>query len=153
MKLDKRVILDDIRFHYKFKNNADFARFLGITPQNLSNWYKRNHFDIEKIYTKCGGINPTWLLTGKGVMFLDDSKKRKDLKIEDLRSLLASKDKIIDLYEKRIKELENDKEDRLAVIMGQSQLIIEHLESQNIEKLIKQAKEKADKKISKAKKV
>ena len=156
MKLytDRSLILNDIRFHYKFKNNAEFARFLEITPQNLSNWYKRNTFDIEKIYTKCEGINPTWLLTGKGQMFLSATEIEKDqTNIEDLRKLLASKDKIIALYEEKIKSLESDKEDRLAVISAQNQVIIEHLESQDIEKTIKEAKQRAAEKMKSVKEV
>ena len=154
MKLDRTTILDEIRFHYKFKNNADFARFLEITPQNLSNWYKRNYFDIEKIYTKCEGINPAWLLTGKGAMFLEDSKQQKEhIGIEELRNLLAAKEKIIALYEEKLKAIENNKDDKLAAIMAQNQLIIEYLESQDIEKTIKEARERTAGKMKKTKKV
>lgn len=152
MKLHKTAILNDIRFHYKFKNNVDFAKFLGITPQNLSNWYKRNHFDIERVYAKCEGINPTWLLTGKGPMFSDSSTKEiENASIENLKNLLASKDKIIALYEQKIKT-ESDKEDKLAAISAQNQLIIEYLESQDIEKIIKKAKGNATKKMKKTRK-
>ena len=52
--------------------NADFARFLGISSQAVSNWYTRNTFDAELLYTKCDFINPAWLLTGKGSMLKDD---------------------------------------------------------------------------------
>lgn len=137
LNINKALILNDIRFHYKFKNNAEFARFLEITPQNLSNWYKRNTFDIEKIYTKCEGINPAWLLTGKGSMFLNAAEAEKDQgNMEDLRKLLASKDKIIALYEEKIKSLESDREDRLDAISAQNQLIIEYLDSQDIKDTI-----------------
>lgn len=61
-------MLDAIKKHLKIKKNKDFADFLGISSQAISNWYTRNTFDAELIYTKCLFINPAWLLTGKGNM-------------------------------------------------------------------------------------
>lgn len=64
--MDKSLILNELKKQYKFSSNAEFAAFLGITPQNLSNWYARNTIDYELIYTKCEGINGDWLLSGLG---------------------------------------------------------------------------------------
>ena len=75
MNLDKSLILSKIKSHYNFIKDADFADFLGITPQVLSNWNNRNTFDIEKVYTKCLDINPDWLLTGKGEMLRMSAKE------------------------------------------------------------------------------
>lgn len=75
MNLDKSLILSKIKSHYNFIKDADFADFLGITPQVLSNWNNRNTFDIEKVYTKCLDINPDWLLTGKGEMLRMSTKE------------------------------------------------------------------------------
>ena len=47
MKLGKPLILKEIKKHYKFDKDSDFARFLGIKPQVLSNWYARETFDYE----------------------------------------------------------------------------------------------------------
>jgi|GEM_PF-1564055 len=64
--MNKTEILNKLIAHYKFKTNAEFAKFLGIKPQVLSNWKARNTFDIELISSKCLDINSDWLLTGKG---------------------------------------------------------------------------------------
>ena len=54
--LDKSLILNKIKGHYKLRNNADFARFLGISQQLLANWFSRNTYDIEILSTKgCHG--------------------------------------------------------------------------------------------------
>ena len=65
-------MLDAIKTHLSMTKNADFARFLGISSQAVSNWYTRNTFDAELLYTKCDFINPAWLLTGKGSMLKDN---------------------------------------------------------------------------------
>ena len=54
--------------HYSNGNKAQFASQLGITPQGLSTWIKRETFDIELIFSKCEGLSPKWLLTGEGEM-------------------------------------------------------------------------------------
>ena len=46
----------------------EFARILGISPQNLSNWYKRNTFDANLILRKFTNVCEDWLLTGEGEM-------------------------------------------------------------------------------------
>ena len=70
--ISKGEMLDSIKSHLSISKNADFARFLGISSQAVSNWYTRNTFDAELLYTKCDFINPAWLLTGKGSMLKDD---------------------------------------------------------------------------------
>ena len=54
--------------HYSNGNKAQFANLLGITPQGLSTWIKRESFDIELIFAKCEGLSAQWLLTGEGEM-------------------------------------------------------------------------------------
>lgn len=66
----KRLILNKLILHFAEGNNQKFAEKLGITPTSLSNWKARGTIDYEKIYTKCEGINPHWLLTGEGEMFV-----------------------------------------------------------------------------------
>ena len=70
--ISKGEMLDAIKTHSNMTKNADFARFLGISSQAVSNWYTRNTFDAELLYTKCDFINPAWLLTGKGSMLKDN---------------------------------------------------------------------------------
>lgn len=82
MDIDKTLILNAIKEHYNFASNADFARFLGISPQSLSNWYSRNTFDYEIIYTKCVGINIDWLFTGEGNMLKQEQPEKHTYKLK-----------------------------------------------------------------------
>ncbi|MEY3500880.1 MAG: hypothetical protein RL308_2549 [Bacteroidota bacterium] len=66
--MDKFQRINNIKKHYAFNRDTDFAKFLGISPQVLYNWKARNTFDTELVYEKCYDINPEWLLTGKGNM-------------------------------------------------------------------------------------
>ncbi len=66
--MDKSTILTEIISYYNFKTKAQFARVLGITPQALGNWIRRNKFKPEKVYTKCEELNPQWVISGKGPM-------------------------------------------------------------------------------------
>lgn len=66
--MDKFQRINNIKKHYAFNRDTDFAKFLGISPQVLYNWKARNTFDTELVYEKCFDINPEWLLTGKGDM-------------------------------------------------------------------------------------
>lgn len=104
---DKRLILNRIKSHYKFKSDAQLGRFLGIASNTLANWNKRNSIDLELILTKCEELNATWICSGQGkptnnYPSLEDSpfstteeafeklKSAKDAEIERLRELLAS---------------------------------------------------------------
>ena len=49
--LDKSAVLDRIKEHYSLRGNADLARFLGVAPNTITNWYNRLTFDIDAIYT------------------------------------------------------------------------------------------------------
>lgn len=66
IKIDKSLILNEIKTHYDFSSDAEFARYLGVKPQTLASWHKRNTYDIDLIYSKCEDIDGNWLLTGKG---------------------------------------------------------------------------------------
>ena len=70
----KEMILALIE-HYSNGNKAQFASLLGITPQGLSTWIKRESFDIELIFSKCEDISAQWLLTGEGEMIKDDKRE------------------------------------------------------------------------------
>jgi len=77
MTTDKGLILSKIKSHYGLKTEVEFARFLGIKPQTLASWYKRNSFDIELLYSKCVDVNPDWLLTGEGEMLRNPTQEGK----------------------------------------------------------------------------
>lgn len=61
-----KLIFSEIKNHYKIKNDAELARFLGIASTTLASWYKRNSFDLHLVYSKCEEIDGNWLLSGKG---------------------------------------------------------------------------------------
>lgn len=77
--LDKPLVLDRIKEYYKLKGNAELARFLGVAPNTITNWYGRKTFDIDVIYTKCVDIDMNWLLTGEGNMLSSESEKVEKL--------------------------------------------------------------------------
>lgn len=74
-KIDRALIINEIIRHYRFKNNSEFAEFLGIKPQTLSTWKARNTFNVELILQKCEDISQSWLLTGEGEMLKNNSDK------------------------------------------------------------------------------
>lgn len=77
--LDKNAVLDRIKQRYKLKGNADLARFLGVSPNTITNWYSRKSFDIDAIYTNCVDCNFQWLLTGEGSMHRTNDASSKPL--------------------------------------------------------------------------
>lgn len=71
--LTKGEMLDMIKEHLNILKNTDFARFLGISSQAVSNWYARDTFDAELLYTKCDFVDANWLLTGRGSMLKEET--------------------------------------------------------------------------------
>ena len=71
--MDKSLILRDIKKYLGFKKDSDFAEFLGIKQNTLSNWKTRNTIDYDLIISKCEKIDANWLLTGKGSMLKTES--------------------------------------------------------------------------------
>lgn len=67
--MDKKTMLECLINHYTDGNKAAFAKMLGINPQLISHWLRRNTFDNELLFAKCKGISSSWLLTGEGEMF------------------------------------------------------------------------------------
>ncbi|MFV0366501.1 MAG: helix-turn-helix domain-containing protein [Mangrovibacterium sp.] len=76
--MEKTEILDRIKAHLNISNNSDFARFLDVKPNVITNWYSRNTFNVELIHTKCVNVDANWLLTGKGNMLIKDEKLIKE---------------------------------------------------------------------------
>lgn len=67
--MDKKNMIEALIKHYTSGNKAQFAKFIGVSPQTISAWIARNTFDAELLYAKCREVNPAWLLTGTGEMF------------------------------------------------------------------------------------
>lgn len=51
--IDKVRIISGIKEYYSFDSDADFARFLGISPTTLSSWQSRNTLNWDTIFAKC----------------------------------------------------------------------------------------------------
>lgn len=86
--------------HYADGNKSRFASMLGVTPQAISAWEKRNTFDIELIYSKCEYLNATWLLTGTGEMFISmepwpQNSSSTEPMVDKLLGIIDKKDDII----------------------------------------------------------
>lgn len=77
--MDKSLILKEIKKHYNFKTDGEFADFLGIKQNTLSNWSTRNSIDYERIITKCEDIDANWLLTGKEPMLKNQVPKVRNM--------------------------------------------------------------------------
>lgn len=75
---NKKYIIHRIQDFYELTNKGDVARFLGITPQTLSNWIARDSIDYELIFTKCKELNYEYILTGKGLMLKNNSENFSD---------------------------------------------------------------------------
>jgi hypothetical protein len=65
-KLDNALILNRIKSHYKFKSDAQMARFLGLTTSAYANWHARQSIKLELLITKCADLNPNWIIYGTG---------------------------------------------------------------------------------------
>lgn len=117
--IDKSLILNKIKGHLGLKKDAEFAKYLGIKQNTLSNWHSRNTFDIDLISQKCDFLNYDWLLTGKGEMLKNDTKisemdnkESKDvdylkMKLELTEMLLKEKEKLMVVLEEKLKELQS----------------------------------------------
>ncbi len=75
--MDKRLILNEIKLHYKFKTDSEFARFLGVNSQNIRNWYNRNNYNANLLIDKCQDISPQFIITGEGEMLRENEQISK----------------------------------------------------------------------------
>lgn len=82
---DVSLNIKKIMSEKNISTDADFARILGISKQNLLGWKKRNSYDINKIIYHFPDINPLWLLTGEGEMLKTNSpsEENKTVAIEE----------------------------------------------------------------------
>lgn len=81
MKTDKALILNSIKEYLKFKNDKDFATFLGIKQNTLSSWKSRGVIDYDLIIAKCDFIDANWLITGTGEMLKESRQILKDTSV------------------------------------------------------------------------
>lgn len=61
-------------FIFGVDSDAQMAHFLGVKPQTISNWKKRDSPDYPLLLSSFynAGVNLHWLLTGEGMALLDE---------------------------------------------------------------------------------
>jgi phage repressor protein C with HTH and peptisase S24 domain len=97
--MNKTLMLKRIKEHLGFNKDTEFAKFLEIRPNTLSNWNTRGTFDAELLYTKCDFLNPSWLLTGKGPMLLEKKEdQEKEICAFKLRTDRDLDQQVVPLY-------------------------------------------------------
>ena len=71
MKIVYSEVIERMRWVGKHKNNSSVARVLGITPQALSNYKKKDKMPVSIVlkYSKIYGLSLDWLITGEGEIF------------------------------------------------------------------------------------
>ncbi|PQL89833.1 helix-turn-helix domain-containing protein [Apibacter sp. wkB309] len=74
IKVDKSIIINELKKYLNIKTDIKFAEFLGIRFNTLSSWKVKNILDYDLIISKCDKINANWLITGKGEMLIDKEK-------------------------------------------------------------------------------
>lgn len=103
---------------YDDGNKTRFAKRLGLTPQGISTWLSRGTIDHELVYSKCEGLNASWLLTGEGPMLCKDEVQQSIVatpssdavtlrlmdKLDEKDSLLKDKDTKIDLLQSELRQ-------------------------------------------------
>lgn len=106
--IDKKLILNRLKNHYKCQTNQAFAKYLGISPTTLSSWYARNSMDYDLIFAKCVDIDLNKLFKsdsddiGMGVEFKPPEIKKENPQLnKELIELIKEKDtQIISMSEK-----------------------------------------------------
>jgi len=68
MEVNKKLILEELMKYKGFSKKTEFANFLEIKSNVLSNWFSRNTFDEKILFSKFPEVNKVWLLTGEGNM-------------------------------------------------------------------------------------
>ena len=68
----RRAMLERIMEYYGMESQADFARRLGISPQNVSSWMARGTYNVELVAVCLPELSGDWLLTGEEPMLKAD---------------------------------------------------------------------------------
>ena len=71
--MNKDLMLEQLINYYSNGNKSLFAKKLGVKPQTINSWIKRNTFDYELIYANCENISADWLLSGEGEMLNEEN--------------------------------------------------------------------------------
>lgn len=96
--MEKRKILESLVNYYTDGNKAQFAHMIGITPQLLSNWIKRNTIDYDMVYKGCKNLSGDFLLSGEGDIIRQNTHSVNIPEKEELLPLCKS---LIENYQQR----------------------------------------------------
>lgn len=99
--MNKTLMLEQLINYYTDGNKANFAAMIGIKPQLLSNWLKRNTFDAEQLYQGCKGISADWLLSGKGDMTRNTQTDNSQFVTQNNPELIALCKVLVENYQQR----------------------------------------------------
>ena len=86
----RRQMLERIKGHFGIDSNADFARRLGISPQNINSWFARGAFNELLLATTFPELSGDWLLTGEEPMLKADRSAVPQGGMNDLHRALAA---------------------------------------------------------------
>lgn len=68
----RREMLKRIMDHYGMFTQAEFARKLGISVQNINSWLSRGAYNVELLAVTFPELSGDWLLTGEEPMLKKD---------------------------------------------------------------------------------
>lgn len=92
----KVSILNKLMEYKGFTSKAEFARYLEIKPNVLSNWFSRNTFDEDILKSKFPEVNKIFILTGEGEIISEGPQEESTTKTV---SKFDVKEKLIDKME------------------------------------------------------
>lgn len=95
--MEKRDILETLINHYCEGNKAKFAGMIGVKPQLISNWIKRNTFDYEQVYAGCPNLSGDFLLSGQGNVY----RSKQNDNMQDESELLSLCKSLVENYQQR----------------------------------------------------
>lgn len=116
--IEKQNILERIKICKNLKNDADLARFLGISPATLSNWKSRGSIDYDLVFSKCEHVNLDWLLAGRGEMRTNyQSATESDMQSQSHVETWESNTTVTELKERitELKDRVSELKDMIAV--------------------------------------
>lgn len=93
---NKVSILNKLMEYKGFTSKAEFARYLEIKPNVLSNWFSRNTFDEDILKSKFPEVNKIFILTGEGEIISEGPQEESTTKTV---SKFDVKEKLIDKME------------------------------------------------------
>jgi len=120
--MDITLIINKLKEHLNIKFDKELADFLGIKPNTVATWKKRNTIDIDIIMSKCDLIDANWLLTGKGNMLKNkydydyktdivEEPSNIDTELSPLERTLRSKEETINILKEHCRIVRKDLEE------------------------------------------